>query len=66
MEAGLQLRLNGEPRRPKCSALLELDAAIDSPVIEVGDGILAATFQDPDGDLFGVIQNLHFDVAKVG
>ena len=46
--------------------LLELGAAIDSPVTEVGGGILVATLRDPYGNLFGVIQNPHFDPAKVG
>ena len=46
--------------------LLELGARIDSPVNEVGGGISVAALKDPYGNLFGVIQNPHFDVAKVG
>ncbi|GGE69309.1 VOC family protein [Massilia psychrophila] len=46
--------------------LLELGASIDSPVTEVGGGILAAVLKDPYGNLFGLIQNPHFDAAKVG
>jgi predicted enzyme related to lactoylglutathione lyase len=48
------------------SRLLELGAAIESPVTEVGGGILVATLKDPYGNLFGVIQNPHFDKTKVG
>lgn len=45
--------------------LLELGAVIDSAVTEVGDGISTAALKDPYGNLFGVIQNPHFDRAKV-
>jgi predicted enzyme related to lactoylglutathione lyase len=43
-----------------------LGGAIDTPVTEVGGGIRVATLKDPYGNLFGVIQNPHFDPAKVG
>ena len=46
--------------------LLDLGASIDSPVTEVGGGIRVAALKDPYGNLFGVIQNPHFDPAKVG
>jgi predicted enzyme related to lactoylglutathione lyase len=46
--------------------LLDLGALIDSPVTEVGGGISVAALKDPYGNLFGVIQNPHFDLAKVG
>ena len=46
--------------------LLELGALIDSPVTEVGGGISVAALKDPYGNLFGVIQNPNFDLAKVG
>ncbi|MDB5916327.1 MAG: glyoxalase/bleomycin resistance/extradiol dioxygenase family protein [Massilia sp.] len=45
--------------------LLGLGASIDSPVTEVGGGIQVAALKDPYGNLFGVIQNPHFDPAKV-
>jgi predicted enzyme related to lactoylglutathione lyase len=45
--------------------LVSLGAVIDAPVSDVGDGIRVATVRDPDGNLFGVIQNPHFDRAKV-
>ena len=45
--------------------LLELGAGLESPVTDVGGGIRVATVRDPYGNLFGVIQNPHFDRAKV-
>ena len=46
--------------------IVGLGAAIDSPVTDVGGGIRAAALRDPYGNLFGVIQNPRFDLAKVG
>ncbi|MFC0131922.1 glyoxalase/bleomycin resistance/extradiol dioxygenase family protein [Massilia eurypsychrophila] len=43
-----------------------LGASIDSPVADVGGGILVAVLLDPYGNQFGVVQNPHFDLAKVG
>ncbi|SFB92497.1 VOC family protein [Massilia yuzhufengensis] len=45
--------------------LVALGAEVDAPVSDVGGGIRVATVRDPDGNLFGVIQNPHFDRAKV-
>jgi predicted enzyme related to lactoylglutathione lyase len=42
-----------------------LGATVQSPVEDVGGGIRVATVRDPYGNLFGVIQNPHFDRAKV-
>jgi predicted enzyme related to lactoylglutathione lyase len=42
-----------------------LGATIDSPVADVGGGILVAVLLDPYGNQFGVVQNPHFDLAKV-
>lgn len=42
-----------------------LGAEIDAPVADVGGGIRVATVRDPYGNLIGVIQNPHFDRAKV-
>jgi predicted enzyme related to lactoylglutathione lyase len=43
-----------------------LGALIEAPVTAVGGGISVATLKDPYGNLFGVIENPHFDAAKVG
>lgn len=45
--------------------LSALGAQVESPVADVGGGIRVATVVDPYGNLFGVIQNPHFDRAKV-
>jgi predicted enzyme related to lactoylglutathione lyase len=45
--------------------LVGLGASIHEPVTDVGGGILVATVRDPYGNLFGVIENPHFDLAKV-
>jgi predicted enzyme related to lactoylglutathione lyase len=46
--------------------LLGLGAAVDAEVTDVGGGIKVATVRDPYGNLFGIIENPHFDLAKVG
>ena len=46
--------------------IVGLGAQIDSAVADVGGGIRVATLKDPYGNLFGVIQNPHFDRSKVG
>lgn len=45
--------------------MVQHGATIESDVMDVGGGILVATVRDPYGNLFGIIQNPHFDVAKV-
>jgi len=42
-----------------------LGATVESPLADVGDGIKVATVRDPYGNLFGIIENPHFDAAKV-
>jgi len=45
--------------------LVALGAEVQAPVADVGGGIRVATVFDPYGNVFGVIQNPHFDRAKV-
>jgi predicted enzyme related to lactoylglutathione lyase len=52
--------------RAEVARLVQLGAAVDSDVTDVGEGILVATVRDPFGNLFGIIQNPHFDTAKLG
>jgi predicted enzyme related to lactoylglutathione lyase len=52
--------------RAEVARLVELGAAIEQDVQDVGGDILVATVRDPYGNLFGIIQNPHFDKAKVG
>jgi predicted enzyme related to lactoylglutathione lyase len=42
-----------------------LGAAVVRPTQDVGGGIKVATLSDPYGNLFGVIENPHFDPAAV-
>ncbi len=42
-----------------------LGAKVRSDVQDVGDGIKTASVTDPFGNAFGVIENPHFDRAKV-
>jgi predicted enzyme related to lactoylglutathione lyase len=42
--------------------LLELGAEIDSEITEVGDKIKVATVKDPFGNIFGIIENPHFEI----
>ena len=35
-----------------------------SEATDVGDGILVATFLDPDGNVFGLIENPHFGASE--
>jgi len=45
--------------------LESLGAAVRDPLQDVGEGILTATVADPFGNVFGVIENPHFALAKV-
>jgi catechol 2,3-dioxygenase-like lactoylglutathione lyase family enzyme len=45
--------------------LIGLGAQEDTPVAEVGGGIKVATVRDPYGNVLGLIENPHFDRAKV-
>lgn len=42
--------------------LLELGAMGHGDVQDVGDGIRVATVLDPDGNVFGIIENPHFSL----
>lgn len=46
--------------------LLELGATSLQAVTDVGDGIRVAAVRDPFGNRLGLIENPHFDPAKVG
>jgi predicted enzyme related to lactoylglutathione lyase len=45
--------------------LVDLGATVEMAVTDVGDGILVATVRDPYGNLFGVIENPHFNPGAV-
>jgi predicted enzyme related to lactoylglutathione lyase len=52
--------IGGEVARLKGIGATEVD-----PIQDVGEGIKVATLADPFGNLFGVIENPHFDPAAV-
>jgi predicted enzyme related to lactoylglutathione lyase len=52
--------------KAEVARLVQLGATVESDVTDVGDSIMVATVRDPFGNLFGVIQNPHFDTSKVG
>ncbi len=43
-----------------CERLRELGAEEDEPIRDVGEGIKVASFKDPFGNIFGLIENPHF------
>lgn len=45
--------------------ILALGATLHTPLADVGGGIRVAVLCDPDGNQFGLIDNPHFDPAKV-
>ena len=45
--------------------LVNLGAAVHEPVKEVGDGIKVGSVSDPFGNVFGLIENPHFDPKAV-
>ena len=45
--------------------LLQLGGVLHDPLRDVGGGIKVATLQDPYGNLFGIIENPHFDPSEV-
>ena len=49
--------------RQAYARLLGLGARENSPVRDVGDGILVGTVIDPFGNVVGIIQNPHFKTA---
>jgi catechol 2,3-dioxygenase-like lactoylglutathione lyase family enzyme len=45
--------------------LTQLGATVHEPVKDVGGGIRVAAVRDPFGNLFGVIENPHFNAKQV-
>ena len=45
--------------------LFQLGGVLHEPLKDVGGGIKVATLQDPYGNLFGIIENPHFDPKEV-
>lgn len=49
-----------------CARLIALGATPLEPVTAVGEGVRVAAVTDPFGNRFGLIENPHFDPARVG
>lgn len=45
--------------------LVQLGAAVHEPVKDVGEGIKVGSVRDPFGNVFGIIENPHFDAKAV-
>lgn len=45
--------------------LTQLGGTVHEPVKDVGGGIKVASVQDPFGNLFGIIENPHFNLQSV-
>jgi predicted enzyme related to lactoylglutathione lyase len=45
--------------------LSDLGAEVHQPVQDVGEGIKTASFKDPFGNVFGVIENPHFNAQNI-
>lgn len=50
-----------EDAEAACARLTELGAKEHEPLRDVGGDIKVATFKDPFGNIFGVIENPHFE-----
>ena len=44
--------------------LIELGGKENSRIADVGEGILVGTVLDPDGNVFGIIENPHFTLPE--
>jgi predicted enzyme related to lactoylglutathione lyase len=46
--------------------LTAMGAQVHEEVTDVGEGIRVASVRDPFGNVFGIIQNPHFDASQLG
>jgi predicted enzyme related to lactoylglutathione lyase len=63
--AGVQAYWGVADAATELSRLLGLGAVLHEPVRDVGDGIRVAAVRDPFGNVFGLIENPHFDPKAV-
>lgn len=63
--AGATAYWGTEDAQAELARLELLGAAVESPLADVGEGIKVATVRDPYGNLFGIVENPHFDRARV-
>jgi len=63
--AGVQAYWGVADAAAELSRLLGIGAVLHEPVHDVGDGIRVAAVRDPFGNVFGLIENPHFDREAV-
>jgi predicted enzyme related to lactoylglutathione lyase len=63
--AGVQAYWGVPDAAAEVTRLTALGAAVHEPVKDVGGGIKVASVRDPFGNLFGIIENPHFNLAEV-
>lgn len=63
--AGATAYWGTQDAQAELARLVGLGATVEAPLADVGEGIKVATVRDPYGNLFGIIENPHFDRAKV-
>jgi predicted enzyme related to lactoylglutathione lyase len=63
--AGVQVFWGVADAAAELLRLTALGAAVHEPVKDVGEGIKVASVKDPFGNLFGIIENPHFQRDQV-
>ncbi len=61
---GVQAYWGVEDAEAQLVRLIELGARLHEPVTDVGGGIKTASVRDPFGNVFGIIENPHFEPAE--
>ena len=64
-KTGTQVYWGVDDVEAEVARITALGAGIHSAIQDVGDGIRVAELADPFGNVLGLIQNPHFDAAKV-
>ncbi|HWE39864.1 MAG TPA: VOC family protein [Isosphaeraceae bacterium] len=62
---GVQVYWGTPDAAAELERLVSLGAEVHEPIKDVGDGIKVATVRDPFGNLFGIIENPHFQPDAV-
>ena len=64
-KAGTQVYWGVDDIAKEVERVLALGASTHSQIQDVGEGIKVAELADPFGNVLGLIENPHFDAAKV-
>jgi predicted enzyme related to lactoylglutathione lyase len=63
--SGVQVYWGTVDAAAELTRLISMGGTLHEPVKDVGGGIKVASVRDPFGNLFGIIENPHFDAASV-